>query len=94
MNVTINYFKKREWSMGNGQCPDCFGVPPNWHGHPCHKDPNSIGHRGSCILAECLTELGETPLYQGQFKSDVEFEDYRDENGMFGTRIKLKKGVT
>lgn len=26
MNKTIEYLRKKEWSMGNGQCPDCCGL--------------------------------------------------------------------
>lgn len=53
--------------MGNGQCPDCYGVPKNWLGHPLHPTPESIGHGHNCPLAACLEEVGEPPLYEGHW---------------------------
>jgi len=89
---TIKYLKEREWSMGNGQCPECCGVPESWHGHPCFLTTENIGHEHNCKLAEALKELGENPLMKGDFVSDVEFENYFTESGFFSTRKKTAEG--
>ena len=75
----IKYLKGKEWSMGNGQCPDCCGVPASWHGHPNYMTPETIGHKEDCTLADSLSELGESPLFIGEFKSDKEYEDFISE---------------
>lgn len=87
-----DYLRKREWSMGNGQCPECCGVPPSWHGHPCHMTTDTIGHERDCDLAAALVAAGEVPLYIGDFRSDVEFESFISEDGFFGTRPKTSDG--
>jgi hypothetical protein len=89
---TIQYLKKREWSMGNGQCQECCGVPASWHGHPCYLTTENIGHELDCPLAMLLKELGENPLMKGDFVSDVEFENYITESGFFSTRKKTANG--
>jgi hypothetical protein len=86
MREAAKYLRNREWSMGNGQCPECCGVPEGWYGHPLYMAPNSIGHKSECVLAAALRELGETPLMQGDFTSDVEYEEFTSENGTYGTR--------
>jgi len=43
VSPTLEYLLKREWSMGNGQCPNCCGVPEGWLGHPCIADRNRSG---------------------------------------------------
>lgn len=59
MKNTIKYLRKREYKMGNGQCPDCCGQKPNigwWTNH--------IGHELNCPLAKSLTVLGEMAVYK------------------------------
>ena len=92
MQKATKYLKKREWSMGNGQCPDCEGVPASWHGHPLHMKAGSIGHKKGCALAAALRELGETPLMQGKFTSAVEYEHYISDEGLYGTRPRTVDG--
>ena len=92
MQEATKYLRKREWSMGNGQCPDCEGVPASWHGHPLHIKTGSIGHKPGCKLAAALRELGEKPLMKGEFTSDVEYEHYISEQGIYGTRPKTAEG--
>lgn len=65
-----DYLRKREWSMGNGQCPDCCGVPPDWLGHPLHETPETIGHKLGCQLAEALADAGERVVYLGEYTPD------------------------
>ena len=84
----VEYLRKREWSMGNGQCPDCCGVPESWHGHPCHLTAATIGHSQDCPLADALRHAGEKPLMKGEFISDVVYENFWDENGFADTRIR------
>lgn len=69
-----SYLRGTEWSMGNGQCPECHGVPASWHGHPRFLTANTIGHKADCPLAAALRDVGETPLMLGDFKSDIEYE--------------------
>ena len=92
MQEATRYLKKREWSMGNGQCPDCEGVPASWHGHPLHMKTDSIGHEAGCKLAAALRELGQKPLMKGEFTSDVEYENYISDKGFYGTRPKTADG--
>lgn len=90
--LTAAYWRKKEWSMGNGQCPKCLGVHEGWLGHPLHFNAASIGHKKDCLLAEALEELGETPVMVGEFKSDKKFEHFITEQGIFGVRGKTKDG--
>lgn len=83
----LEYLKGKEWSMGNGQCPECCGVPESWHGHPCHLTAKNIGHRKNCGLAAALLELGDTPLMAGDF-TGPDYELYWTESGGLLTRIK------
>lgn len=92
MQKTIDYLKKLEWSIGNGQCPECNGVPESWHGHPLHMTADSIGHDRKCQLAEALLECGEKPMMKGDFSSDVEFEPFIGDDGSLGTRHKTADG--
>lgn len=93
MQEAAKYLKRREWSMGNGQCPECCGVPASWHGkHPLHMDAASIGHEANCQLAAALRNAGEAPLMKGMFISNVEYEQYISDDGCFGVRPKTTEG--
>lgn len=78
----LDYLLKQEWSMGNGQCPECCGVPESWHGHPLHMTPDTIGHQKKCKLAASIKELGGTPLMIGDFKSTKVFKYEWGEGGI------------
>lgn len=67
MKPALRYLKRKEWSMGNGQCPDCYGVSTEWLGHPLHMTPDSIGHKQGCPLAAAIAELGVAPVMIGSF---------------------------
>lgn len=71
---TASYLRSKEWSMGNGQCPECFGVPASWHGHPLFLTADTIGHEAGCTLAAALRDAGETPLMIGGLSIDIEYE--------------------
>lgn len=62
--VALNYLKSIEYSMGNGQCPECYGVPPSWHGHPCHLTPQSIGHKANCSIAQAIISSGGDVIFK------------------------------
>lgn len=91
LEKTGSYLVKKEWSMGNGQCPECCGVPPRWHGRWGYFNTDTIGHKQSCMLAAALRELRHTPLILGHYESDREFERFL-ENGFFGVREKTEDG--
>jgi hypothetical protein len=76
----LKYLKDKEWSMGNGQCPECCGVPESWHGHPGNLTPETIGHNPDCVMAQMLRDLGETPLMKGDF-SGPDYETYWTDDG-------------
>lgn len=92
METALKYLREKEWSMGNGQCPECCGVPATWHGHPLHLTPETIGHKVGCELASAIRSAGGAPLMIGEFKSDVEFEPYITEKGFYSTRPKTVDG--
>jgi len=87
----LKYLKEREWSMGNGQCPDCYGVHEGWYGES-YLDTKSIGHKKDCSLAASLLDLGGSPLFKGDYKSDKEYESFISEGGFLGTREKTENG--
>lgn len=89
---TLTYLLKKEWSMGNGQCPECCGVNEKWLGHILHLDSKSLGHKEDCILANMLIENGFKPLYKGESKLTDEYENYISEHGFYCTRLKTKNG--
>lgn len=53
------YFKRIEYSMGNGQCPECDGLDPN----KAWLTILSTGHSTDCELAKCMTVVGSNPKY-------------------------------
>ena len=59
MKNCILYFKKIEWSFGNGQCPECFGLQPRkkWW-------TETVGHIKNCVIGKCLEELGEKVVWE------------------------------
>ena len=89
---TLKYLKEREWSMGNGQCPECCGCPADWLGHPLHLNGDDLGHDKDCKLALSLVELGETPLFKGDMKGVPEYEQYITDSGILSTRLKTITG--
>ena len=74
-----NYLKSKEWSTGNGQCPECCGVPPSWYGHPLHRTTDSIGHEPSCKLAGAISEAGGSVLFVGSYQAEDFAPSYRED---------------
>ena len=64
MTEALSYLESLEYSVGNGQCPECWGVPPSWHGHPCHPNPKSIGHAAKCPLAKAIISAGGRVIFE------------------------------
>lgn len=65
---TIEFLRRDEWTMGNGQCGECCGLGTGFlHGSfGGHEDVGRIGHRPACALALSLEELGEEVLWMGE----------------------------
>ena len=78
--------------MGNGQCPECYGCPESWLGHPLYHTSKELGHKIDCPLAQMLKENGIKPLYKGKSKLTEVYEDYITEQGFLSTRLKTKDG--
>lgn len=72
MSAALSYLQRKEWSMGNGQCPDCYGVSPKWLGHPLYMTADSIGHKQGCPLATVIASLSATPVMIGSFVPTAE----------------------
>lgn len=67
VNGNLSELLRTEWSMGNGQCPECYGCPESWFGHPLHKTSDTIGHETDCAMAKAIIQLGGKPLMLGEF---------------------------
>jgi len=82
----IEYLIEKEWSLGNGQCPACYGVSESLYGHPCYTDPNNIGHEFDCSIAAALSSEEKTSLMKGEYTPDIKYETYTTDNGIYKTR--------
>ncbi len=62
MNKALRFLRRDEWTMGNGQCPECCGLAPDgrWKNHPCN---HGVGHEMDCALAASIFDLGARPIY-------------------------------
>lgn len=62
MKKHISYLKSKEWSLGQGQCPECLGCRPDF-------DINSSiiyreeGHETNCKVAEIFLEENVEVVY-------------------------------
>jgi hypothetical protein len=66
-NLTL-YLKSKEWSLGNGQCPECYGNKPR---HKWWTD--TVGHKRDCVLAKSLEEIKIKPVYERENFSKERF---------------------
>jgi hypothetical protein len=82
----LDYLQQKEWSMGNGQCPECCGVHAGWLGHLLYLTDENIGHKETCALAAAIKDVGGEPLMIGQMKSGRRFESYWTDKGFRATR--------
>lgn len=73
MSAAYEFLRKDEWTMGNGQCPDCFGkAPGKWYrapggfrpAHPLAPTPGHEGHAPGCPRAAAIVELGGDVVYR------------------------------
>jgi hypothetical protein len=62
--------------MGNGQCPECYGVHPGWLGHPLFQTSGSIGHEAGCPIASSIKEIGGDPIMIGSYHGPVKLSDH------------------
>lgn len=91
MKTTLKYLLDKEWSMGNGQCPECCGVSEKWLGHFNHLDSTKLGHEKDCVIADMLIEHGIKPLFIGKSKLKQKYEIYVTDNGFVGVREVKKR---
>lgn len=66
-DAALKYLLVKEFSAGNGQCPECWGAPPRWFGHPCFRDASLIGHHKDCELATAICEAGGSTVFLGEY---------------------------
>jgi hypothetical protein len=90
--TALDYLLAHEWSMGNGQCPECHGVHAGWYPHPCHMTPDTIGHKLDCPLAASILDVGGKPLFLGAFKDSKQYENYITDDGFYSIREKTENG--
>lgn len=64
-----------EWTMGNGQCPDCEGFNPNLRSWKvqCEK----LGHHRKCPRATAIEELGGEVQWLHKNKTPERLEHIR-----------------
>ena len=85
--MCLNYLLKKEWSLGNNQCPECFGRGESWLGHPSALTPDLLGHKLDCELARNIESCGGNPLFLGESKLTDKYEVIMLENGIITTRL-------
>lgn len=80
MNVEriLSNLQRHEWTMGNGQCRECCGVPPKWYGYSCYMEKERIGHSLNCSVGFNIRELGGITWFKGEFKPTKEQQAFRD----------------
>ena len=57
----LQFLRRDEWTMGNGQCGECYGSSPG-------KDwwTTSHGHKMDCALAEAIQSLGGQVMWESK----------------------------
>jgi len=51
----LDFLKRAEWSVGNGQCPQCMGLSPNFFDRATDTPPFAkTGHKQNCAHAELI----------------------------------------
>ena len=58
MPTAFDYLRGLEWSMGNGQCPECHGVSEAWTGDFRYPEIENTGHKRDCVLAAAILDVG------------------------------------
>ena len=61
--IALEYLKSKEWSMGNHQCPECWGKSKWWTKFD-DVLPNTIGHRLGCKMAMAIKDVSGNPLME------------------------------
>jgi hypothetical protein len=57
------YLLINQWSMGGGQCPQCYGFNPAWNNYGINAPIQAVGHKPDCLLAAAMTDVGLDPVY-------------------------------
>ena len=71
MSKAVEILKDKEWSMGNGQCPECYGLHKGWvEGDNIYLFKN-VGHRENCGRANAIRELGGDVYFVGELDSET-----------------------
>ena len=62
----LKLLRDGEWSMGNGQCPDCEACRPDetWH-------VEFVGHERECARANAIQELGGEVEWKKENKTEA-----------------------
>ena len=60
------YLVKEEWSRGNGQCPVCGGLHPDWNEWGVNVPFEKIGHEKDCLLVLAMKEAGMNPIIKDE----------------------------
>jgi hypothetical protein len=81
MNITTEFLLKVQWNMGNGQCPECYGCEPGFHG-PSSMMYKEEGHFQDCLLAAALLEQDQEVIYM-QLNIEKYFEGKKRINEFF-----------
>jgi len=58
-NIAIKFLRSKEWTMGNGQCHECYGHKPRngWW-------TDTVGHAPTCKLAKSIETLGGKVVWE------------------------------
>lgn len=59
------FLRKQEWSMGNGQCPECHAQGPSWLGFGGWG--YEIGHKEGCGMAAALEAVGQKVVHKAKY---------------------------
>jgi hypothetical protein len=57
--------RKLEWSMGNGQCPECHAQGPSWLGFGGWG--SHVGHTKKCPVAKTLVDAGLAVVFKTRY---------------------------
>lgn len=59
IKIALRYLRSSEWTMGNGQCPDCCGSKPRagWW-------TDTVGHKHHCARAKAIEALGAKVVWE------------------------------
>lgn len=65
----LTKFRKREWSMGNGQCDECYGLGLKFY--PQRLSMSEIGHEEGCSIGLMIRECGGDVLFKSEQSKEI-----------------------